>query len=248
MAHLSVQTITSCQCSSPAGSGSQIKIVTQALIGHAKQNNISKFFVGHVTKDGQIAGPKLLEHMVDTVLYFEGDSHNQFRIIRSIKNRFGPVNEIGIFEMKLDGLKEVNNPSQIFLSEKHTNVPGISIFMGIEGSRAIPVEIQVLVSSSYLPIPKRTAIGWESNRLAMLIEILSTRCKINLGGCDVYNTIYICIIYIYISVSGGVKTNDPAADLAVAAALITSQIGEISLSGNIKTCLILKSAYYKQIK
>ena len=186
--------------------------------------------------------------MVDTVLYFEGDHNEQFRIIRSIKNRFGPVNEIGIFQMLSSGLKEVSNPEKIFISENKNQVPGISLFMGIKGSRPIPIEIQVLISSSNLPMPKRTVVGWEQNRLSMIIAILSSRCKININSYDVY-----------ISVSGGIKIQDPSADLAVASALICAKlnksihnktifIGEISLSGEIKKVANFSKRVYEANK
>ena len=142
--------------------------------------------VGHVTKDGQIAGPKVIEHMVDTVLYFEGLSGHQFRILRAVKNRFGPTDEIGVFEMRYEGLKEVDNPSALFLSDRDRGAPGTAVFAGMEGTRPILVEIQALVAPSVLGTPRRAVVGWDPNRLAMLIAVLEARCGVRLGGHDVY--------------------------------------------------------------
>ncbi|QEK39645.1 DNA repair protein RadA [Candidatus Sneabacter namystus] len=230
----SVQTLSSSEVLSAAGTSSQVRCSAQKMIDYAKKTGVGVFFVGHVTKDGQIAGPKILEHMVDTVLYFEGEKNSHLRILRSIKNRFGPVNEIGVFEMQQSGLTEVKNPSKVFLTESDSLSSGTSIFVGIEGSRPLLVEIQVLIASSNLPIPKRTCIGWDTNRLSMLIAVLSVRCGVNLNSYD-----------IYLSVAGGLKITEPAADMAVAAALVSAYLciplpqqyvwfGEISLSGDVK--------------
>jgi DNA repair protein RadA/Sms len=185
--------------------------------------------------------------MVDTVLYFEGDSHFQYRILRSIKNRFGPTNEIGVFEMLSNGLKEIENPSELFLSDRQKNVSGSSIFAGLEGTRPILVEVQALVTPSNLPSPRRTIVGWDTARLSMLSAVLEARCKIHLSNMD-----------IFLNIAGGIKINEPAADLAVAAAIISSVkniplsfssvfFGEVGLSGEIRKVsqaeLRIKEAY-----
>jgi DNA repair protein RadA/Sms len=190
--------------------------------------------VGHVTKEGQIAGPRVLEHMVDTVLYFEGERGHQFRILRAVKNRFGPTDEIGVFEMTDGGLREVANPSALFLGEREGRVSGSCVFAGMEGTRPILVEIQALVAPSSLASPRRAVVGWDSGRLAMITAVLDARCGLALGGLD-----------IYLNVAGGLKISEPAADLAVAAALISSLadtptppetvvFGEIGLSGEVR--------------
>ncbi len=230
----SIQTMYLDAIESAPGTVTQVRASAHELINMAKQTNSVLLLVGHVTKDGQIAGPKVLEHMVDTVLYFEGERGHQFRIIRSIKNRFGPANEIGVFEMTDSGLKEVNNPSALFLSENEAPVSGSSVFAGIEGTRPILVEIQALVAPSNMATPRRTVIGWDINRLAMIIAVLSTRCGINLFDKEVY-----------LNIAGGLRISEPAADLAVAAALISSLtnmplpqnmvfFGEVALSGEIR--------------
>jgi DNA repair protein RadA/Sms len=230
----SIQTIYSNDFSSAPGTVSQIRAVAHDLISYAKRNDIVLFLVGHVTKEGQIAGPKVLEHMVDTVLYFEGDTSYNFRILRSMKNRFGSVNEIGIFEMTGDGLREVSNPSDLFLMDRENNVSGISVFAGIEGSRPILVEIQALIAPSNVPMPRRSVVGWDPNRLAMILAVLSVRYGLNLSSHEVY-----------LSVAGGLKVTEPAADLAVAAAIISAAtnnilpvgsvfFGEIGLSGEVR--------------
>jgi DNA repair protein RadA/Sms len=190
--------------------------------------------VGHVTKDGQIAGPRVLEHMVDTVLYFEGERGHQFRILRAVKNRYGPTDEIGVFEMTGSGLAEVLNPSALFLASRAKGVSGAAVFAGIEGSRPVLVEIQALVAPSSLPTPRRAVVGWDSGRLAMVLAVLEARCGIALAGRDVY-----------LNVAGGLRIQEPAADLAVAAALVSSfadvpvtdetvVFGEIGLSGEVR--------------
>ena len=230
----SIQTIVSKAIDSIAGTTLQVKTCAQSLSEYAKSHNVCVFLVGHITKEGQIAGPKILEHMVDTVLYFEGDENNHYRILRSIKNRFGSVNEVGIFEMTKERLVEVLDPSSIFLSKIDQRTTGISTFVGINGSRAMLIEIQVLIAPSVLPAPRRTVIGWDPNRLSMILAILSVKCGINLNMHDVYLT-----------VAGGLKIKEPTADLAVAAALISARLaillplksvflGEISLSGTVK--------------
>ena len=187
--------------------------------------------VGHVTKEGLIAGPRVLEHMVDTVLYFEGERSHQFRILRAVKNRFGPTDEIGVFEMTGAGLQEVANPSALFLSDRQGEVSGACVFAGIEGSRPVLVEIQSLVAPSALATPRRAVVGWDSARLAMILAVLEARCGLALAGNDVY-----------LNVAGGLRITEPAADLAVAAALASSLsgapcppqavvFGEVGLSG-----------------
>jgi DNA repair protein RadA/Sms len=200
----------------------------------AKTRGISVMLVGHVTKDGQIAGPRVLEHMVDTVLYFEGERGHQFRILRAVKNRFGPSNEIGVFEMTDAGLAEVANPSSLFLPEEGRRVSGSCVFAGIEGSRPVLVEIQALVSPSPLATPRRAVVGWDSTRLAMVMAVLDARGGLRLAGND-----------IYLNVAGGLRVQEPGADLAVAAALVSSvadipvpggavAFGEIGLSGEVR--------------
>lgn len=230
----SIQTIFNPDISSAAGTVSQVRTCGNELINIAKNKNIALFIVSHVNKDGQIAGPKVLEHMVDTVLYFEGDKDYQFRILRSIKNRFGAANEIGIFEMYDFGLQEINNPSQLFLSSREDLVSGSAVFGGIEGTRPILAEIQALLSPSYMANPRRAIVGWDQNRLAMVIAVVSTRFGTNLYDKEVY-----------LNVVGGLKISEPAADLAVAVALISAFkdiaiprnwvfIGEIGLSGEVR--------------
>ena len=230
----SIQTIYSSDYSSAPGTVSQIRAVAHDLITYAKRNDIIMLLVGHVTKDGQLAGPKVLEHMVDTVLYFEGDASYHFRILRAMKNRFGSVNEIGIFEMTSGGLREVKNPSELFLMDRENNVSGISVFAGIEGSRPILVEIQALIAPSNMPMPRRSVVGWDPNRLSMILAVLSVRYGLNLATYEVY-----------LSVAGGLKITEPAADLAVAAAIVSAAnnqplpqgsvfFGEIGLSGEVR--------------
>ena len=190
--------------------------------------------VGHVTKEGQIAGPRVVEHMVDTVLYFEGERGHQFRILRAVKNRFGPADEIGVFEMTGAGLQEVSNPSALFLSERDKPTPGSVVFAGIEGTRPVLVEIQALVAQSPLATPRRAVVGWDSSRLAMVLAVLESRAGISFAGRDVY-----------LNIAGGMRISEPAADLAVAAALVSALadqplaadsvvFGEISLSGALR--------------
>jgi DNA repair protein RadA/Sms len=201
----------------------------------AKKRNIAILFVGHVTKEGQIAGPRVLEHMVDAVLYFEGDRGHQFRILRTVKNRFGPTDEIGVFEMVSEGLVEVPNPSALFLAQRQSDVAGSAVLAGLEGTRPVLVEVQALVAPSPLGTPRRAVIGWDTNRLAMVLAVLETRCGVVLSGSD-----------IFLNIAGGIRISEPAADLAVAAALLSSQsnipvsgntvfFGEIGLAGEIRS-------------
>ena len=230
----SVQTLWSEGVEAAPGTISQLRGCASALIGHAKSSGSTLVLVGHVTKDGQIAGPKVIEHMVDTVVSFEGLSGHQFRILRAMKNRFGPTDEIGVFEMRQDGLKEVDNPSALFLSDRDRGAPGTAVFAGMEGTRPILVEIQALVAPSSLGTPRRAVVGWDPNRLAMLIAVLEARCGVRLGAHDVY-----------LNVAGGLRLNEPAADLAAAAALVSSMsanpapddavyFGEVSLTGAVR--------------
>lgn len=230
----SIQTMSTRKLPSAPGTVSQIRACAHELISYAKHSNIILLLACHVTKDGQLAGPKILEHMVDTVLYFEGDHNNHFRILRSIKNRFGGVNEIGVFEMTSTGLSEVTNPSELFLMKRENNVSGTAVFAGIEGTRPLLIEIQALVTPSNMAIPRRSVVGWDANRLSMIIAVLGVRFGLNLSSFEVY-----------LSVAGGLKITEPAADLAVATALISAAsnkpilsqsifFGEIGLSGEVR--------------
>lgn len=230
----SIQTVYADDLESAPGTVSQVRACAQALIRFAKARGTAMFLVGHVTKDGQIAGPRVLEHMVDTVLYFEGERGHQFRILRSVKNRFGGTDEIGVFEMTGVGLKEVTNPSELFLSDRSDDITGSVVFAGIEGSRPLLVEIQALVSPTPAANPRRTVVGWDSGRLATVLAVLDARAGLGLGNYDVY-----------LNVAGGLKIAEPAADLAVASALISSLtgkpidnraivFGEIALSGEVR--------------
>ncbi len=230
----SIQTMYLENVESTPGSVSQVRACAYELIKLAKKKGFVLFLVGHVTKQGAIAGPRVLEHMVDTVLYFEGERGHHFRILRAVKNRYGATDEIGVFEMQDKGLVEVENPSALFLAERQGNVSGSCVFAGIEGSRPVLVEIQALVSSSGYSSPKRAVVGWDSNRLAMILAVLEARCGMNFSSQDVY-----------LNIAGGLKISEPAADLAVAMAVISSLtnkplpadmvvFGEIGLSGEIR--------------
>ena len=230
----SIQTLWTDLADTAPGTVTQVRTAAQALIRYAKQSGAAVVFVGHVTKDGQIAGPRVVEHMVDAVLYFEGEGGHHFRILRAVKNRFGPTDEIGVFEMTGSGLKEVSNPSALFLGERNAATPGAAVFAGMEGTRPLLVEIQALVAPSALGTPRRAVIGWDSNRLAMVIAVLEAHCAVPLAQHD-----------IYLNVAGGLRITEPAADLAVAAALVSSRLaialpantvyfGEVSLSGAVR--------------
>ena len=230
----SIQTMGVDEVEAAPGTVSQIRAATQALIALAKKRGVTIILVGHVTKEGMIAGPRVLEHMVDTVLYFEGERSHPFRLLRAVKNRFGPTDEIGVFDMTEQGLEEVKNPSALFLSHRGEQVTGSCVFAGMEGTRPLLVEIQALVAPSFLASPRRAVVGWDPQRLAMVLAVLEARCGISFGGKDVY-----------LSVLGGLKISEPAADLAVAAALLscvknipvpphTVAFGEISLSGEVR--------------
>ncbi|MBK1622324.1 DNA repair protein RadA [Afifella marina] len=230
----SIQTMWTDLAESAPGTVTQVRLASQNLIRLAKSTGAVVILVGHVTKDGQIAGPRVVEHMVDAVLYFEGDAGHRFRLLRAVKNRFGPASEIGVFEMAGDGLREVANPSDLFIGERDAISPGTAIFAGMEGTRPLLVEVQALVSQSSLATPRRAVVGWDPNRLAMLLAVLEARCGLRFGQFDVY-----------LNVAGGLRIAEPAADLAIAAALISSRtgvatppdsiyFGEVSLSGTIR--------------
>ena len=230
----SIQTVYAAELMSAPGSVGQVRETSSRLILFSKKNGIPVFLVGHVTKDGSIAGPTVLEHMVDTVLYFEGDSSHTYRIVRGIKNRFGPTNEIGVFEMRDKGLIEVPNPSTFFLAERPQNVAGSVVVPSLEGTRPILVEIQALVSSTSFGTPRRTAIGVDYNRVSLLVAVLDKICGLHLGGSD-----------IFINVAGGVKVEEPAVDLGIVAAMTSSfldkpidprtiVLGEVGLAGEVR--------------
>lgn len=230
----SIQTMWTEQLGAAPGTVAQVRACAQELTRFAKKTGAIMLLVGHVTKDGQIAGPRVVEHMVDAVLYFEGERGGQFRILRAHKNRFGPTDEIGVFEMGETGLAEVTNPSALFLDGRGQAVPGASVFAGLEGTRPVLSEIQALVAPSAFGTPRRAVVGWDTGRLAMVLAVLEARCGMSFAGKDVY-----------LNVAGGLKISEPAADLAVAAALISSVLetplpaecvlfGEISLSADIR--------------
>lgn len=230
----SIQTMYLDNLDSAPGTVAQVRASAQELIRMAKKRGTVLLLVGHVTKEGQIAGPRVLEHMVDTVLYFEGDRGHTFRILRAVKNRFGPTDEIGVFEMAEAGLAEVENPSALFLSQRQEEISGSAVFAGMEGTRPVLVEIQALVAPSPLGTPRRAVIGWDSGRLSMVLAVLEARCGVQIGPNDVY-----------LNVAGGLRVNEPGADLAVAVALLSSLsgipvphdmviFGEVGLSGEVR--------------
>ncbi|MEQ8735815.1 MAG: DNA repair protein RadA [Rhodospirillaceae bacterium] len=230
----SIQTMYTDAIDSAPGTVTQVRTCSHELIRIAKKRGFTLFLVGHVTKEGTLAGPRVLEHMVDTVLYFEGERGHHFRILRAVKNRFGATDEIGVFEMANAGLAEVPNPSALFLAERRGNVSGSCVFAGLEGSRPMLVEIQALVAPTSLGTARRTVVGWDSSRLSMIAAVLEARCGLALSGHD-----------IYLNVAGGLRISEPAADAAVAAALVSSLrdapvppgavvFGEIGLSGELR--------------
>ena len=230
----SIQTLHSSNIESSAGSVSQIRECSNEIIKFAKKHNIPVFLVGHITKDGHIAGPKLLEHMVDVVLNFDGDRNHLFRLLRANKNRFGSTAEIGIYEMIAQGLKEIKNPSQILITKKFEGLSGNSIAVTLEGNRPMLLEIQALVSSAVYGVPQRSCTGFDAKRLNMLLAVLEKRSGFQLGAKDVF-----------LNITGGIKTDDPALDLAVIASILSSNqdiaiserycfAGEIGLSGEIR--------------
>ena len=231
----SIQTLWTSRVDSSPGTVSQVRSAAQDMIRYAKNTGAILVLVGHVTKDGQIAGPRVVEHMVDAVLYFEGEGNYNFRILRTVKNRFGPTDEIGVFEMSDLGLQEASNPSELFMGDRNNQAPGTAVFAAIEGRRPLLVEIQALVAGSNLATPRRAVVGWDSARLAMILAVLESHCAIKLGGYD-----------IYLNVAGGFRIREPAADFAVAACLVSSLankplaknsvwFGEVGLSGHIRS-------------
>jgi len=230
----SIQTMWTQTVESAPGTVTQVRGSAGELIRFAKRTGASVILVGHVTKDGQIAGPRVVEHMVDAVLSFEGEGSQQFRILRAMKNRFGPTDEIGVFEMTGSGLREVANPSELFLSERELGSPGTAVFAGVEGTRPLLVEIQALVAPTSLGTPRRAVVGWDPSRLSMVLAVLEAHCGVRLSGHDVY-----------LNVAGGLRITEPAADVAAAAALVSSlahaplpadavYFGEASLSGAVR--------------
>ena len=230
----SIQTMYQEEVSSAPGSVSQVREATGVLMQIAKGMNVTVFLVGHVTKEGVVAGPRVLEHMVDTVLYFEGDRHAVYRILRGVKNRFGSTNEIGVFEMRTEGLREVKNPSEFMLNGRPENASGSVVACSMEGTRPILMEIQALICQSNLGIPRRTAAGTDYNRVNLLLAVLEKRAGLHLSACDAY-----------INIAGGIKMNEPAVDLGVVMAIVSSYkdkviddktmvFGEIGLSGEVR--------------
>ena len=231
----SIQTLWSDAIEAAQGSVSQVRACSGELVRLAKKQGCSIIMVGHVTKEGQIAGPRVVEHMVDVVLSFEGERGYPFRILRGVKNRFGATDEIGVFEMGDIGLREVPNPSALFLGDRHERASGSAVFAGIEGSRPVLVEVQALVAPSAYGTPRRAVVGWDSGRLAMILAVLESRCGIGFGQKDVY-----------LNVAGGLRISEPAADLCAAMALVSALtdtplprdcvvFGEISLSGDVRS-------------
>lgn len=237
----SIQTIYSEEISSAPGSVSQVRQVTLMLMKLAKSLNITIFIVGHVTKDGSIAGPRVLEHMVDSVLYFEGDSSHTFRLLRAVKNRFGSTNEVGIFEMTDCGLNDIKNPSSTFLNEYDKPIAGNCITCTVEGTRPILTEVQALTCPTFLPVPRRTASGIDQHRVVLLMAVLEKRLKLNLSNYDTY-----------INIAGGMRLSEPASDLAVALSIYSNYkdiiignstviFGEIGLSGEVRSVTAAES-------
>ena len=231
----SIQTMVLPQLDSPAGSVTQIKEITSFLLRTAKEEEISIFVVGHVTKEGSVAGPRMLEHMVDTVLYFEGDTTTPYRILRAVKNRFGSTNEIGVFSMERNGLIEVLNPSEHMLAGMPLDEPGSIVTVTMEGTRPILVEVQALVCRTNFNLPRRTATGTDFNRLNLILAVLEKRLGIGLSGCDVY-----------VNIAGGMRVTEPALDLGIAISVLsgytnvplpsgTAAFGEIGLIGEIRS-------------
>src|SRR5246500_929063 len=230
----SIQTLWTGALDAAPGTIAQVRTASFDLVRYAKASGAALILVGHVTKEGQIAGPKAVEHLVDAVLYFEGERGHHFRVLRAVKNRFGPTDEIGVFEMTGSGLSEVANPSALFLGDRDSAAPGTAVFAGLEGTRPLLCEIQALVASSSYGTPRRAVVGWDTGRLAMVLAVLDARAGVGMSGHDVY-----------LNVAGGLKVGEPAADLAAAAALISSFqgrplprdtvfFGEISLSGDVR--------------
>ena len=230
----SIQTMWTSQLDAPAGTVTQLRAATQLLLDYAKAEDATVILVGHVTKDGQIAGPRVLEHMVDVVIYFEGEATSGFRLVRAVKNRFGPANEIGVFEMQERGLVEVPNPSEMFLRGRDAPQPGSAVLAGLAGTRPLLVEVQALSARSSLAQPRRAVLGWNQARLSMILAVLETRAGLRFGAQDVF-----------LNIAGGLHIRDTGADLAVAAALASAAgdrawpsdlvvFGELSLSGALR--------------
>lgn len=244
----SIQTMCSEEISSAPGSVSQVREVTAQLMMLAKQTGTAIFIVGHVTKEGVVAGPRTLEHMVDTVLYFEGDRHASYRILRGVKNRFGSTNEIGVFEMRQNGLEEVPNPSEIMLNGRPLDSSGSVVVCSVEGTRPILIEIQALVTDTNFGIPRRTTVGIDYNRVNLLLAVLEKRAGYQLGGCDAY-----------VNLTGGMKLGEPAIDLGIIMALISSYknraidphtliFGEVGLTGEIRGVNMAEQRVYEAQK
>src|SRR5579864_5399202 len=230
----SIQTIWTSALDAAPGTIAQVRTASLDLVRYAKSSGAALLLVGHVTKDGQIAGPKAVEHLVDAVLYFEGERAHHFRVLRAVKNRFGATDEIGVFEMTGAGLREVSNPSALFLGDRDSVSPGTAVFAGLEGTRPLLCEIQALVAPTGYGTPRRAVVGWDTGRLAMILAVLDARAGVGISGSDVY-----------LNIAGGLKISEPACDLAAAAALVSSFggtpllrdsvfFGEISLSGDIR--------------
>jgi len=231
----SIQTMYSDTIEGAPGTVSQVRGCAFELIRYAKENGVALVLVGHVTKDGSIAGPRVLEHMVDVVMSFEGERSHQYRILRALKNRFGAVDEIGVFSMEQEGLEEVSNPSMLFLSGRDQPLAGSAVFPALEGTRPVLVEIQALIVRLQSgATPRRSVVGWDNSRLAMLLAVLESRCGLNFSSAEVY-----------LNIAGGYRLSDPAADMAVAAALVSALadrplpdksvwFGEVSLSGEVR--------------
>lgn len=231
----SIQTVYRPELESAPGSISQVRECTAVLLRQAKALNIPMFLIGHVTKDGVIAGPRVLEHMVDTVLQFEGDQHHAYRIVRGLKNRFGSTNEIGIFEMRESGLREVSNPSEVFLSERSRGISGSCVCGSLEGTRALLLEVQALVTPSNYGMPQRTVTGVDARRVSLLLAVLEKRYGLRVGQYDVF-----------VNIAGGVRIDEPAADLALCASVVSSArdiavdagtvlVGEVGLGGEVRS-------------
>lgn len=230
----SIQTMFVDTVEAAPGTVTQVRTAAYDLIHFAKKHGLALILVGHVTKEGTLAGPRVLEHMVDAVFYFEGDRGHQYRLMRGVKNRFGPTDEIAVFEMTEQGLNQITNPSAVFLMDRQQGIPGSAVFCGIEGTRPLLMEIQALIAPTVFGTPQRSVVGWDSNRLSMILAVLEARCGLSFGMNDVY-----------LSVAGGFRIQEPAADLAVAAALVSALrnkpfptdamfCGEIALSGEIR--------------
>lgn len=244
----SIQTMYNESVSSAPGSVSQVRESTGVLMQIAKTQNITIFIVGHVTKEGVVAGPRMLEHMVDTVLYFEGDRHASYRILRGVKNRFGSTNEIGVFEMREEGLAEVPNPSEFMLEGRPAEASGAVTACSMEGTRPILLEVQALVSKTNFGLPRRTAAGVDYNRVNLLMAVLEKRCRYALSGYDAY-----------VNIAGGMKMNEPALDLAIVMALISSYkdrpldektivFGEVGLSGEVRAVSMAEQRVHEAVK